>query len=384
MPSCQICSYTACRGGTQCGVLRKLQEIKLNALATPYTWALNLSGLHLKSLPKDYFLGLERYECVDLSHNDLEALPFWTFEHLENLEVLNLQGNPRLVSIADALPGSLYSLDASNCPKLANDGWLFRRADYPELTRAYFSNCGFSVLPIIHWKAPRLVHLDFSKNAIRKMRPGALKKLHGLSWLDLSNNRLKTFDPSWLSPQAWLHTLKLSNNRITRLSKASLAPFANTLQSIYLDSNHVRDVDAHLFEDCHSLSIVGLSNNKLKTLPASLFAAHPDIYVSLCHNAHLSYIDPSCFLRMPDSNLEVCLAGCTRLALAPPPVPTDEDDGVHVDFLTTLLEAQDDVDRVLAKSRFDAFHEELMMTVFHPSRIEKLVAEHGLEIMEMF
>ena len=126
-----------------------------------------------------------------------------------------------------------------------------------------------------------------------------------------------------------------------------------------------------MFAGLTRLAELDLKNNHLTMLQEGLFATQPHFFnVYLNGNKRLFYIEPRCFA----NHVNLDATEGTTLALQ----------GSGYEFLRDLLEAQTELEAAIKKSRFTAFHEDLMMAVFHPDRIEKLITAHGLEVMEAF
>jgi Leucine-rich repeat (LRR) protein len=367
MPSCEFCTRVACRGGFQCTSFQKLNIAKISAAAYLIE-RLDLSGLHLKSLPRDYFRGLEHVYHVDLSNNDFEDLQWWTLEHLTNLWSLRITNNPRLKTVSDAVRNVAYTLGTlyiDNCPLIGHDTWLFG-VPFPKLTSLHISNCGLKCVGRFR-QAPVLELLNFAGNTIRTIRPDAFANLHRLKWLDLSENRLAQFDPACLSPTSRLIRLILNNNRISKLPSLGSFPAMTELYKINLSNNRIHHLCPGTFNGLVGSTDIDLSNNYLTYLDAGVFQFQ---FVTLDGNLGLFYIDPDCF------------GPYGEVIATNNPLLSCEGGGPH--FLDRLLGAQAELIATLKKSRFLTFHEDLIATVFHPSRIEKLITAHGLEALDAF
>ncbi len=372
MPSCELCTRTVCRGGYQCVSFQKLNSAKIYAAAYLIE-RLDLSGLHLKSLPRDYFRGLEHVYHVDLSNNDFEHLQWWTLEHLTNLWSLRITDNPRLKTVSDAVRNVAHTLGAMyiyNCPYLSHDTWLFG-VPFPKLTSLHIGNCGLKCVGRFR-RAPLLKLLDLMGNEIRTIRPNAFANLHALSWLLLSENRLTQFDPACLSPTSRLVRLNLEMNRISAIPPLGAYPALTELEEIYLSNNRIHHLRSDTFTGLNRIGDIDLSNNYLTYLEAGVFKFESTrwIVVILDGNLGLFYIDPDCF----SCHGEVHATNNPLLAC--------EGRGAH--FLDRLLVAQAELIATIKKSRFLTFHEDLIATVFHPTRIEKLITAHGLEALDAF
>jgi hypothetical protein len=370
-----------CRGGVHCASVKRLNAIKLAALQFRYYEVLDLSGLHLKRLPRDYFLGLEHVHNLNLSNNDFEALDFWSLEHLTNLTSFTIKNNPHLRYISYAVhyvSDTLINLNCVSCPLLVNDTDLFT-IHFLNLQNLTLSGCGLKFVPHMHafaWKAPQLISLDLSCNRIRVLHPNAFKFLHMLHHLDLDYNELTTFDPACLSPRCRLVNLSLCYNKITTLDGFA-TPSTRRLGGLNLEHNFLHHLPKDTFKGMNHLEVVNLTENKLAYLEAGLFTDRKgEIHVTLDGNLRFAYIDRNCF------SAESQALGAVRLTAFETPLLATTGDGYGL--LAELLEVQDAIEAAIKKSRFEAIEEDLIAAAWHPSRVERLLEHGGFEALEAF
>lgn len=420
--SCSICSNVACRGGWNCGVLqilnrRKLQLLKkveegleLHPLCFHF---LDLSNLHLKSLPRDYFLGIGNLDSfhLDLSGNDFETLPWWTFQHLERCVDLDLHNNARLSSVYDglysicrALRGSLNlskcsRLDALNLDLLLGKSTSWRSID--------LSSCGLRTLRSNAFsRMDRLDDLDLSNNRLRSVVLRIAQSRPTMWRVNLSENPIRYVDAQvenlqldscglnslegLFSPavKRSVELLGLTNNHLTQITCSDLTGF-EVLTTLGLSNNKICRVEEGAFtQGCPVLEDLYLNDNRLTEIPANFFHFR---FVSnvLLQNNDLYIIDPNAFTftsKLRIISIELDVQGNPHLALAPPPNFYDvySRDAIS-QYLGQLFEAQRLLTLAKKQSIFGAFHEELMMRVLEPARMERFVETHGMEaFMEVY
>jgi Leucine-rich repeat (LRR) protein len=420
MPSvsnnCAICTHLDCRGGTGCRTLRTLYKRKITILDDIEKFgglliasSLDLSNLHLKTLPRDFFIGLSNIIIIlDLSGNDFVDLPWWTFQHIQYLDGLNLANNTRLADVYSALAELndvwCLRLNLANCTALAAtasdcirlDRLLEMKTKWREID---LSGCGLTQLPPKAFeKMPNLYDLDLSNNRLKEFR---LK--HDPFWrLDLSKNPIRYVDcavedlqldncginslEGLFSPITRQHLgmLGLSHNHLTILKAADFVDFPE-LSVLGLASNKIRDIEENVFTGVPQLSDVYLNDNLISYIPEGFFRAYSYSSVNLSQN-RLAYIHPLAFQDSPHhAGFTLKLADNPNLAFQ----PTDQDFDSFSDCLNRCLEplfaAQKLMLAAQKQSRLFGFHEEFMMKLMAPERMERLMAEHGMEaVLESF
>lgn len=174
-----------------------------------------LKGQEWKTVPPG-IRQMTRIQTLDLSDNQLTALPDWLGE-LEQLDTLILSRNP-------GLPSNLFI------------PWL------PSLQTLELRELRWEELPTSLFQLTRLSTLDISANALKQLDP-KLGQLTQLKHLIASENVLKTL-PKAIGDLSQLRSLRLGNNELTKLPGA--------------------------LGQCQHLDHLGLSDNRLGALPRSI------------------------------------------------------------------------------------------------------------------
>jgi len=370
--------------------------------------SLDLSNLHLKTLPRDFFIGLPNISKLNLSGNDFVDLPWWTFQHIQSLWELNLSKNAKLAQVDAAL--DLLSdmtnmrLTLANCPLLAAtsvDRLRFGRLlDMKTKWREIdLSGCGLVQLPPKAFeKMSHLEDLDLSNNRLKEFR---LK--HNPFWrLDLSENPIRYVDcavedlqldncgfnslDGLFSPTTRQHLemVGLTNNHLSTLKAADFIDFPE-LSVLGLASNKIRDIEANVFAGAPQLSDVYLNDNLISYLPEGFFRAFSYSMVNLSQN-RLAYIHPRAFQDSPhNAGFTLKLADNPNLAFHPTNTDFDSFSDCFNQYLEPLFAAQELMVAAQKQSCLAGFHEEFMMKLMAPERMERLMAEHGMEaVLESF
>ncbi|CAG0915729.1 unnamed protein product [Notodromas monacha] len=268
-------------------------------------------------LTQDSFDGLQAdLTSLDLSFNNLTQLPRKLLERHERLHSLSLRGN-RLDEIptADQNGGFQYTLRSLDFGGERMPG-IKTKADLKKmrnLRRLGFSLGGKQVLTqdALVGVSPAVLHLDLTKNRLKRIEPEAFKPVPTLKTLDLSDNMLED-----------LHVLTfagLSQSLETLLMRRSLAKPASwprkffagftSLVTLDLRANGITHLDAEDFADMGSLKQINLDLNFISRLPAELFSpAHTPVIevVSFKYN-YLQEIPSMAFAKL-DHLREVLLS----------------------------------------------------------------------------
>lgn len=429
MPSvsnnCVICSFVDCCGGNSCRTLQRLYTRKIAALAQTEdefaSWVnpkIDLSNLHVKSLPQNYFVGLERLHTIDLSSNDFVELPWWTFEHIQELKHLRLANNDRLQFVSSGLSTLAHirklDLDLSNCPLLTNPQH-YRECYWETLEQILISKtfwsgvnlsgCGLKYLPRKAFRfMSNLEEINLSNNKLKEYRVqikgAALSSVNVI----LSGNPIRYVDCVAetlvldgcglnsitallsLETKANLQALRLENNHISSI-KASDFPAKefSSLTTLGLSNNKIRQIEENVLSKLPCLTSLYLDNNQISYVPEGLFNISVNSrwhWVSLSNN-QISYIHPNAFQTRSHPNgiseilLEIDHNPGIAFRSTECEFPTFAEFQTH--YLEPLFVAQDMLETVQKQSRLAAFHEEFIMKLMAPERMERLIATHGME-----
>ncbi|XP_076662185.1 toll-like receptor Tollo [Halictus rubicundus] len=276
-------------------------------------------------------------EVLDLSSNDITALPDRALSNLRSLTMLKLQDNVIAVVEDHALAGltALRSLNVSSNRLVALPPELFAKTN--ELRELILSNNSLAVLApglldnlvelqyldfsnnqlTNRWvnrytflRLVRLVILDLSFNRLTRIDGLVFNGLYSLQILKLENNEIETLVDGCFSSLTNLHSLALSNNKIARFDPSHTVGLS-ALGQLFLDSNRLRTVHRHVFDNLTDLQDLSLSGNNLTEVPHAVRVLHSLKTLDLGSN-HLSRIENDSFaglgevygLRLVDNKLE--------------------------------------------------------------------------------
>ncbi|XP_066138033.1 toll-like receptor 7 [Euwallacea fornicatus] len=269
--------------------LKELQVLDLsdnNIRAVPEGALCSLTNLQTLNLTRNRIRNSERIgisgpECspselqnLDLSFNDIRLLGedsgFSKFRRLQNL---NLQYNNVTDVSGESLAGlvSLKTLDMSNNKIGTLPQGLF--AGSPELKEVHLQNNSlYSLAKGLFHRLEQLLVLDLSGNQLTSIHVGngTFTGLIRLIVLNLSHNALTRIDSRTFKDLFFLQILDLKNNSIGFIEDNAFLPLYN-LHTLNLAENRLNTIGPHLFNGLYVLSKLTLNNNLIVTVDARAF-----------------------------------------------------------------------------------------------------------------
>ncbi|CAG9768569.1 unnamed protein product [Ceutorhynchus assimilis] len=212
-------------------------------------------------------------ENLDLSNNEIIALPDNGFSALRSLEELHLQDN----AISTLGDRSFVGLTAMKTLNLS-------------------SNCLVAMPPELFQSSRDLTHLYLQNNSLSVLAPGLLEGLDQLRWLDLSHNELTSH---WVNRDTFsglvrLVVLNLGHNQLNRIDSA-LFHDLYTLQILNLEHNHINVIAEGAFSELKNLHALTLSNNKIARIESYHFTGMYALNQLLLDQNEIDYIHPKSF-----------------------------------------------------------------------------------------
>lgn len=292
-------------------------------------------------------------------NNHLHSIHSQAFEHLVELQELEITGNPALVQL---LPGTFAKqgnlttlmLNYNNLETLLPD--IFESLAMLEFLQLKGNN--ISEVPLFLFRNLQdLRVLDLSLNKLRVLREESFAGLTGLEVLRINNNLVEALPPDTFRNSSELTEIQLEGNRISELANDTFAltklkmlnlrrnllttfsdrvfgqeasnltelnlsgnklmevsPLGRlmSLSTLLLSSNQLHQLPEDFFRGMLALEYLDLSENKLSLLPERLFIDLTGITVIHLHKNNLSRLEPRQFegqsllqeLYMSDNQLE--------------------------------------------------------------------------------
>ena len=258
---------------------------------------LNLSNNQINALPSGILQHCHKLKTLDLANNSLPSLDQSFFDNLKHLQKLNLSGN-RLVTIPSRQFRDLVSLthlDLSHnqLSILTESTGLFEPMSstmsslrlnnnrlktieakvFHTLVNLKELDLSANELAAIDRNTleglGRLTHLLLANNDLINVHVEAFKSVPEILVLDLSHNKLRE-SPLALKSLIRLQTLDLSFNSLETLFEASFLELTN-LWRLQLNGNNIQNVTKTLFSKLGSLSVLDLSSNIISNVEAGSF-----------------------------------------------------------------------------------------------------------------
>lgn len=202
-------------------------------------------------------------KVLDLSHNNIESLSPAIFSNLGKLLELNLANNG-MTFIADRALEGLISLSVINLAE----------------------NRLNSLPPELFSEAKNVKEINLSNNSLNVLAPGIFNDLQQLVSLDLSHNQLAS---EWINGLTFkgldrLVILDLSHNHINKMDAGTFKALTN-LQALRLQENRISSLPDNMFLELGKLTTLTLSNNLLRKIDADTFSGLTSLAVlSLDYN----------------------------------------------------------------------------------------------------
>ncbi|KFB47900.1 AGAP011187-PA-like protein [Anopheles sinensis] len=202
----------------------------------------------LTSLADRSFVGLGSLKVLNMSSNKLVALPPETFQSPRELRQIYLQNN----SLSVLAPGLLEGLDRLEILDLSHN----------ELTSEWINRDTFAGLK-------RLVVLEISHNALTKIDRHVFRELYSLQILNLEANAIESIADNAFSDLKNLVALTLSHNRLKRIEQHHFSELY-VLNQLYIESNAIESIHGRALENLTNLNDLNLNDNRLTEIPEGL------------------------------------------------------------------------------------------------------------------
>ena len=166
---------------------------------------------------------LSRLLSVDLSNNNLNALPANFFAHSNLLRRVDLSGNkfrkiPAVALSGLNLPGLAWLNSTRNPLIRIHD--LPSKATYSILQEIHISCTNLSIVTSQDFEAfLALIHLYLRRNSILRVSPGAIRSLPNLLTLHLGMNTLQNLPKERLQGMKHLRILNLTHNGLKEVGE---------------------------------------------------------------------------------------------------------------------------------------------------------------------
>ncbi|XP_026808006.1 toll-like receptor 6 [Rhopalosiphum maidis] len=228
------------------------------------------------------FAHASRLERLDLSTNNMVALPENAFCHLPSLVLLNLSRN-RIQDVADLGFGERAPPPPPQ-PLISGRDEVYDANPY--LRKPASSQCPLDVQSV-----------DVSWNRIAIIPSNGFRSLRRLIELRLTGNEISVVNDRPLGGLTGLEILDISCNNIVSLPIDMFKDVADSIKQIYLQDNSIGTLSPGLFVNLYQLTSLDLSSNQLTStwIDASTFTGLIRLVALNLSNNKISKLDPTIF-----------------------------------------------------------------------------------------
>lgn len=262
---------------------------------------LSLQGNKISEIEDFEFISLGNLAKLMLGENRLTRIKAAAFAGPDNIKILALQKNKLRNIEADSFKGMFMSnkthftlnlgdnfieqIEPGTFQNLNNLNYLLLDGNMiSELREDEFA------------RTTALVQLDLGSNKLTKVPEMLLDDMEELRFVSLDNNNIKELPVFFLRSTPNLWTVQLSFNKITENGlPAGLFDVPN-LKTINLDSNNITRIPHNLFRDIPSLQTITLVNNSISLLYPGDFKNLPNLEVVNVSRNGLEGISPDTFV----------------------------------------------------------------------------------------
>ncbi|XP_030753584.1 protein artichoke isoform X2 [Sitophilus oryzae] len=215
---------------------------------------------------------LPRLVFLDMSYNNLEAIPFGSLRGHQTLEHLNLDYNnihliDREAFVAMPALRELRLKNNSLSNTLISPLWNLPQLKGLDLSGNAFRRLEHNFLSDL----PSLRKLDFSRNELTFIDPASFAATPALEFVNISNNALANIHPSTFKHLMNLYELDISNNAITEF----IPGLPHAIEYLHLQKNKIIVMPLNL--DLPALKILDLTKNRIEFIPKGLFTRLPQL-----------------------------------------------------------------------------------------------------------
>ncbi|XP_078139156.1 leucine-rich repeat-containing G-protein coupled receptor 5-like [Centroberyx gerrardi] len=279
--------------------LNELSALPAHAFASLHNLQeLRLAGNGLTDVPKDAFAGLINLKVLMLQNNHLKQVPPEALENLRNLQSLRLDANFLARLPASSLRGlaSLRHLWLDD--NLLSELPVGALSALPALQAVTLALNNITRIPDRAFRSLRqLVVLHLHDNQIHSLGESCFDGLHNLETLDLSSNRLDSF-PAAVRSLISLKELNLHSNNIKAIPEYSFIGNPS-LETINIKNNPVQTVGGSAFQQLAQLRTLSLSGTSSITAFPDLSGTNRLETLSITAT-HISFIPSSVCQQLPD------------------------------------------------------------------------------------
>ncbi|XP_065164593.1 protein artichoke isoform X2 [Atheta coriaria] len=278
---------------------------------------------------------LPRLTFLDMSYNNLEAIPFGALRGHPTLEYLRLDFNKLHIIDREAFLGmpALRELRLKNnslSDRLEAPFWNLPALKGLDMSGNYFRR----ITPRLLSNVPELRKVDFSSNQINFVDPAAFLMTASLEHVNLSENALVTLHPATFRHLLNLYELDVSQNELMEF----VPGLPRGVEYLFMSRNSITNIPHQPSPDLDlpQLKMLDLSRNTIQRIPPGVFRTVPQLRKLYLGRNALQGVDDNALSGL--SKLEVLDLRANRISKLNPNILKDTNELLELNLRENRLD----------------------------------------------
>ncbi|CAM1293446.1 chp (predicted) [Pycnogonum litorale] len=310
-------------------VIANIDDDSFTALGSSVEELRLSNSLSMETFPYVLFDKMTNLKVLDVSSNDLAAIPTESFKTMPSLTTIDLSNN-RITEVQKGLFDSHHNgrlgsvnLAVNNIVKISSRSFRdlenLRELNLQDNDVASIDGSSFVNLNEIRT-------IDFGGNKLARVSPESFQNLPKLERLSFSNNRLKELNLAFLdqvgtlsdllvdfslnsienllSPEIGggstlnvlpIKSLNFSRNNISEVHESFFEPIRNSLTTLDLSRNRIVNVTGETFGKLQHLQLLDMNDNNIELVSKDAFFGFHRVQILKMNRNRVAFFDKSTF-----------------------------------------------------------------------------------------